>query len=208
MERHLDCDLSDQTLQEGNRLVAEGMKVSASGGIDVEAALVRCARGDRSALRELYEAEAPAMLGIARRILRNSALPEDVVHDAFVRIWRHAGSFNPAAGSGRGWIYMIVRNRAITAARLEARSDTGSDMETLLADAAPADPDAVISQLSHSTSLRRCLETLSPTRRQSVVLAYVHGFTHAELAGRLGVPIGTAKAWVRRSLLALRECLG
>jgi RNA polymerase sigma factor (sigma-70 family) len=208
MERHLDCDLSDQTLQEGNRLVAEGMKVSASGGIDVEAALVRCARGDRSALRELYEAEAPAMLGIARRILRNSALPEDVVHDAFVRIWRHAGSFNPAAGSGRGWIYMIVRNRAITAARIEARSDNESDMETLLTGVAPIDPDSVISQLSHSTALRRCLETLSPTRRQSVVLAYVHGFTHAELAGRLGVPIGTAKAWVRRSLIALRECLG
>jgi RNA polymerase sigma factor (sigma-70 family) len=195
-------------IREGTQLDAEGIKASASGGIDVEAALVRCARGDRSGLRDLYEAEAPAMLGVARRILRNSALPEDVVHDAFIRIWRHAGSFNPAAGSGRAWMYMIVRNRAITAARLEARSDTGSDMETLLADAAPVDPDAVISQLSHSTSLRRCLETLSPTRRQSVVLAYVQGFTHAELAGRLGVPIGTAKAWVRRSLLALRECLG
>jgi RNA polymerase sigma-70 factor (ECF subfamily) len=65
----------------------------------------------------------------------------------------------------------------------------------------------VVARLSDAGALRRCLERLEPARRRLIVLAYVHGLTHGELAGRLGMPLGTVKSWVRRSLLSLRECL-
>ena len=65
----------------------------------------------------------------------------------------------------------------------------------------------LIARLSESGALRRCLEGLEPPRRQAIVLAYVHRLSHGELAGRLGVPLGTVKSWIRRSLISLRECL-
>ncbi len=68
-------------------------------------------------------------------------------------------------------------------------------------------PEGVIARLSDAGALRRCLEGLEPGRRRVVVLAYMHGLSHGELAARVGVPLGTMKSWLRRSLIALRECL-
>jgi RNA polymerase sigma-70 factor (ECF subfamily) len=62
-------------------------------------------------------------------------------------------------------------------------------------------------RLSDSGALKRCLERLDPVRRQAILLAYVEGLSHGELAGRLGVPLGTAKSWIRRALLVLTECM-
>ena len=68
-------------------------------------------------------------------------------------------------------------------------------------------PESVIARLSEAGALRRCLERLEPVRRRAVVLAYMHGLSHGELAARAGVPLGTMKSWLRRSLLVLRECM-
>ena len=62
-------------------------------------------------------------------------------------------------------------------------------------------------RLSDSGALKRCLERLDPVRRRAILLAYVEGLSHGELAGRLGVPLGTAKSWIRRALLVLKECM-
>ncbi len=62
-------------------------------------------------------------------------------------------------------------------------------------------------RLSDTSALKRCLELLDPPRRQAILLAYVHGLSHGELAGRLGVPLGTMKSRIRRSLLVLQECM-
>ena len=169
--------------------------------------IAACARGERAALKSIYEREAAIMLGVAARIVRRRELAEEVVHDAFVQIWRHAGSFDPALGSGRGWMFAIVRNRAINALRDVSREHTVGDDEIAAAvDAGAASEDA-FKRLSESSALRRCLEKLDPRRRLGVLLAYVEGLSHGEIAARLGVPLGTAKAWVRRSLAELRECL-
>lgn len=175
---------------------------------DYEAALIACASGNDRAFRALYDREAPKMLGVAVRLLKRQSLAEDAVHDAFVNIWNKAATFDPKAGSARGWIYTILRNRALNMLRSEGRLDHKDEFETLAATAADDDPEAVVSGLSDASALRRCLEGLDPQRRSVLVLAYVHGLTQGELAGRLGVPLGTMKSWIRRSLLSLKECMG
>lgn len=175
---------------------------------DCDSALVACARGDRAALRSIYESEAPRLLGLAMRILRRRDLAEDALHDAFVLIWEKSGSFDPHRGSARGWIYTVVRHRAINIIR-ERKHDAPLDDAHL--DDLPAeegDPLALTAALADNTALAQCLEQLDPPKRASIVLAYCEGCSHAEIAARLKVPLGTAKAWVRRGLQALRGCLG
>jgi RNA polymerase sigma-70 factor (ECF subfamily) len=167
------------------------------------AALARCASGDRAALRVIYELEASRMLGVARRILRRNELAEEAVQDAFMRAWRAARSFDPKRGAARSWLYAILRNCALSILRDEGRF--ASDQEE--PEQAVPSSEHAIAQLPESSALRRCLEKLDASRRAVVVLSYVHGLSHAELAGRLGVPLGTVKSWVRRSLLLLQECM-
>jgi RNA polymerase sigma-70 factor (ECF subfamily) len=175
---------------------------------DHEAALAACALGDKDAFRALYDAEAPRMLGVAMRLLKRQTLAEDAVHDAFVSIWNKAGAFNPSLGSARGWMYTILRNRALNMLRGEDRIEFSDDIESLNLVSEEEDPEQVVLRMSDESALKRCLETLEPQRRQAIVLAYIHGLSHGELAGRLSVPLGTLKSWIRRGLMLLKECLG
>jgi RNA polymerase sigma-70 factor (ECF subfamily) len=168
------------------------------------AAIARCAAGERAAMRVIYDIEAGRMVGVARRMLRRQDLAEEAVQDAFMRIWRGAGSFDPARGGARTWLYAILRNCSIGILRDERRFESDPEIGE---DAAPASESA-LALLPESSALRRCLERLEPPRRAVVILAYVHGLSHGELAGKLGVPLGTVKSWVRRSLISLQECMG
>jgi RNA polymerase sigma-70 factor (ECF subfamily) len=176
-------------------------------GLDYEASIEACARGDHAALRALFEEDAGRLIGVARRIVRRHDLAEEVVQDAFVQIWRHAGRYDPQLGSARGWVYTIVRNLALNVVRDSAREHLFSDHELH----ALKDQDQIIDdafhRLANNSRLRFCLEQLDDKKRRSLLLGYVAGFSHGEIAGKLGVPLGTAKSWVRRAVAALRECL-
>ncbi len=180
----------------------------AASGTDLEAALARCAGGDEAALRAIYDAEAGRMLGVALRLLKRRALAEEAVHDAFVQIWRAAKTFDASRGNARTWIYAILRHRALNILRDETRTDLSADPVGEEVASEDEDPETVVARLTDADALRRCLETLEPKRRAAIVLAYVHGLSHGELAGRLSLPLGTVKAWIRRGLLSLKECLG
>ena len=173
---------------------------------DYEASLAACAAGDRSALRALYEREARWLMGVAMRIVRNRALAEEVLQESFLQIWRAASSFDARRGSGRGWIYTVVRHRALQDLRKSSRlPETVSleidDATEVGTSAGERLPDA------DTHELERCLEELDPQKRACIVHAFVDGYTHAQIAARTGTPIGTVKSWVRRGLLALRSCL-
>jgi len=182
------------------------MSSTADGATEAQiaAALARCADGDRTALRVIYDIEAGRMVGVARRMLRRQDLAEEAVQDTFMRMWRAARSFEPARGVARTWLYAILRNSTISILRDEGRFVSDPEIGE---DAAPATENA-LARLPESSALRRCLEQLDTERRAVVILAYVHGLSHGELAGRLGVPLGTVKSWVRRSLISLQECMG
>lgn len=168
----------------------------------MSAALVRCAAGDRRALQMIYDSEAARMIGVARRILYRPDLAEEAVHDAFVRIWHGARTFDPARGAALGWLYAVVRNRALSIHRNEHRYDSAEEHTEEVA------PDDALARLPEASALRRCLEQIERPRRDVIVLAYVYGMSHGELAGRLKVPLGTVKSWARRSLISLQECMG
>ncbi|WP_018387667.1 sigma-70 family RNA polymerase sigma factor [Ancylobacter sp. FA202] len=170
-------------------------------------ALRGCARGDRAGLQLLYDRLAPKMTGVALRMLRRRDLADEVVHDTFLRIWEKADSFDPARGRPTSWAFAILRNTALNALRGEGRMELVGDFEAIEPASEEADAETLVMALSEASALRRCLDRLEPARRRAILLAYMRGLTHGELAGRLGVPLGTAKAWIRRSLLTLRECM-
>lgn len=176
---------------------------------DYEAAVSACARGERYALRVLYEREARWLLGVALRIVRDRARAEDVLHDAFLQVWQHAGSYQPALGSARGWLYTIVRHAALKAVRNRGRLQAVDPAElTSLADAQQAVQAADTGDRAlDAGSLERCLERLDAPRRACVIHAFVDGLTHEQIAVRLDTPLGTVKSWIRRSLASLKECL-
>jgi RNA polymerase sigma-70 factor (ECF subfamily) len=180
-------------------------------GFDYEAALAGCARGDQSALRRIYDQDGRWLLGVALRIVRHRQIAEDVLHDAFLNIWTRAHSFDPARGAGRGWIYSVVRHQALSLARSGEREVAVDDEVLEGLDAAlsgNAGLDEAFALRQDMGRLHDCLVGLDPAKRNSILYAYVDGCSHSEIAERLQSPLGTVKAWIKRGLSALRECMG
>ncbi len=157
------------------------------------------------AFRLLYERWGNRLYGIALRITRQAALAADATQDAFVQIWQQAHRFDPERGGPEAWLVGIVRYRALDIVRRRSREVPGyqpSDIED-------ESPDALARLVStaEGAALHRCLRELEEDRRRLVMLAFVDGLSHSELAERMRVPLGTVKSWIRRSLIALRGCL-
>ena len=163
-------------------------------------------RGDREALRALYEAQAPRLFGVALAILRDRAAAADALHDAFLRIQARAGQFDASRGMAEAWLGAVVRHAALDIARARGREQLTDD--PALGDV-PVEADALerVAAGAEARRLRDCLLALDERNRRGIVLAFVHGLSHAQVAARLDLPLGTVKAWIRRGLLRLRECL-
>ena len=183
-----------------------------SADFDYETALIACSRGNKLALQSIYEQESPRMLGIALRIVRQRQAAEDVLHDAFLNICTKAGSFDASRGSGRGWIYSIVRNQALNAIRSGEREvhvsvDAMTDIESAESMRLAAEHTDAFELHTDLGRLHDCLSNLDVAKRNSILFAYVEGCSHAEISQRLASPLGTVKAWIKRGLQALRECM-
>lgn len=182
---------------------------------DLALLLARVALQDRAAFARLYRLTSRHLLGVAWRITLRREQAEEVLQDAFVSVWQHAGSYQRAIASPMTWLINIVRNRAIDGLRAgreeHARTQplaAGDDGEIDL----PGDPDHEPPQLLDASIARlgldRCMAALSAPQRQAVALAYYRGLAHGEIAETLAAPLGTVKAWVRRGLDKLKSCLG
>ena len=153
------------------------------------------------------------MLGVVQRIVRDTALAEDIVHDAFIKIWTRAGSFDINRGSARGWMFTIARHLALNTVRNNARETPMNDADIddsqvqATLDGWQQTQDAFDWRVNPGR-IDLCLEQLEPVRRNCVFHAYVDGYSHQEIASKIGAPLGTVKAWIKRSLAALRECIG
>jgi len=169
--------------------------------------IAKVARGDRAALADLFRHEAGRLLAVARRIVRRRELAEEVVQEAFVTVWRMAPTYDQSRGSGRVWLSTIVRNRALNLVRDGSRLELHEAESLERLGERNGDADRIYGLVPETDTLKQCLDRLEPDRRQCILLAYVGGFTHGEIAARLDRPVGTVKAWIRRGMVALQECM-
>jgi RNA polymerase sigma-70 factor (ECF subfamily) len=140
-------------------------------------------------------------------MLRSRELAEEVMQDSFVLVWRNAHTFDPGRGTAMAWLARIVRNRCIDILRQRGREtplDQASIEDWEDPVARPADQAALSLD---ARRLQDCLNELEESPRKTLELVYYGGMTYAEVAAHLGVPLGTAKSWVRRSLARLRSCM-
>lgn len=166
----------------------------------------RVSLGDRSAFETLYDETSPHVMGLLSSMLRRREVAEDVLQDTFVKVWHRAADYHPERGQVNTWIASIARYAAIDLLREGKHRQTQDDvLDTLPDDAASALEE--IAGASEEDRLHYCIGTLSADQRQTITLAFFRGYTHEELASQLARPLGTVKAWVRRGLSKLRECL-
>jgi RNA polymerase sigma-70 factor, ECF subfamily len=195
-----DWVADDKPVHAEEALPASGRRGTRPGVESDLAAIVEgIAAGKRAALKLLYDRYGARLYGIAQRILRDNSLAEDALQEAFVKIWRNAAKFDRARGSALGWVVIIVRRAAF-------------DLRPREAVAEPAEIAAIVSEQPETDmldpGLARALAALPEAQREALLLSYVHGLTHAELAAAMGAPLGTVKSWVRRGATALKERLG
>lgn len=178
---------------------------------DLEKLLADSARGSQAAFRELYEATAPRLLAVARRLLHDHHRAEDALQQAMVSVWNSAASFDPQRARASTWLVSIVRNRSIDMLRREVRQHSAltDDRHDILAVLGQDEPLKVREPLSRTVArkLGRCFGEISNDQAGCIQLAYLDGLTFSEIAAHLERSIGTVKSWVRRGLQQLRECV-
>jgi RNA polymerase sigma-70 factor (ECF subfamily) len=162
-------------------------------------------RGDDDALGILYDRFGRLAYGVAFRILRDAALAEDAVQEAFLAVWRSADAYKRERAKPSTWILTVVHRRAVDLVRREQRR-RGEPLEAAPEPTtAPADEDVTLRD--RRAAVRAALDALPGDQRQALELAYYGGLTQSELAERLGVPLGTIKSRMFAGLGRLRELL-
>lgn len=173
--------------------------------------IARVSLGDRRAFEQLYRATCNYLLAVAWRVLQRQTLAEEVLQDAFVKVWHSASAYDARLGVPMTWLINIVRNRAIDVRRAGSSSvgDSAPGDDNLPEALAPAaaGPEQWLDASIRATHIQACMGRLTAQQRQALALAYYRGMTHAEVADALDASLGTVKAWVRRGLVYLKACL-
>lgn len=169
----------------------------------------RIVHQDQQAFASLYEAVVGRVYGLALRITRNAPLAEEVTEDAFWQVWRQAPRFDPKRGSALAWILTIARSRALDAIRSRTRADGETALERWVPveTGSQNDPLDLLAAMQQGHRLHAALADLDPQPMQLIALAFFQGLSHAEIAHQTGLPLGTVKSHLRRTLIRLRQAL-
>jgi RNA polymerase sigma-70 factor (ECF subfamily) len=171
--------------------------------------IARIADDDQSALDQLYESLVGQVYGLALRILNRTPMAEEVVQDTFWQIWRQAPRFDAERGSVKTWVLTITRSRALDMLRRIEPNELELDPETqvLLEASDHNTPQDILTAMQRDHRLHKALINLDPIPRQLISLAFFRGLSHDEIAGHTGLPLGTVKSHIRKSLNQLRLIL-
>lgn len=175
--------------------------------------LQRIAARDTAALAELYDRHSRLLFGLILRIVRDRGEAEDILQDAFVRVWNRAEIYDPRIGGPLPWIVRVARNRALD--RLRSRKVRAA-VDASVIDAAAVEPtpdtgiqspEAAVLEAERRLRLTGALAGLPFEQRQLIEAAFFEGYTHSELARRFGLPLGTVKTRIRSGMIAMRHGL-
>jgi RNA polymerase sigma-70 factor (ECF subfamily) len=171
-------------------------------------ALILIVDQKRSGLRILYDLSSPKLFGICLRISSDRQAAEDILQEVYVKVWNRAELFDPSRGSPMTWLCTIARNTALDWLRAHGpRAQASLEAARFVVDERPI-ADMLIEQSELTARIHDCLDQLDGHQRNAIRSAFFDGFTYAELAQRMTVPLGTMKSWVRRGLQQLRGCIG
>ena len=173
-----------------------------------EALVALVARGDETALAELYDRIGRIAYGLAYRVLRDERLAEDAVQEGFLTAWRTAADFSAERAKASTWLLTLVHRRAVDLVRREERRrvEPLQQDDRDAAATSPAAEEAAWLRFDRER-VQEALRSLPDAQREAIELAYYGGFTQSELAERLGQPIGTIKSRMFSGLARLRELL-
>jgi RNA polymerase sigma-70 factor, ECF subfamily len=163
--------------------------------------------GDRPALAELYTRHAGPCFALARRVLADRALAEEVVQEVFLRLWRAPERFDANRGSMRSFLFAQVHGRSVDLLRAETARRAREEREAFRSPTIDDDLERAVAELSEGEAVRRALADLSDGERGAIELAYFGGHTYREVAQLLELPEGTVKSRIRSGLLRLRAAL-
>ena len=158
-------------------------------------------QGDKHAFSTLYQQTSGKLFAISLNMLSNRAHAEEVLQDAFIKIWHNASEYNASKGTVISWMISIVRYRSLDALRYNKvrKEQTMGDDDF--------DIQSVDVNYDENTKLVNCIEQLEPQQKQAIHLAYYKGLSHSELVDHIESPLGTVKSWIRRGLTQLQRWL-
>lgn len=165
------------------------------------------ARENSEAFARLYQLSSPRLYGLAISMVKQPAIAEDILQEAFIRVWYRAKDYYVERGSVMAWLASIVRYRALDWLRANNKPLIDIDSVPLSSESAQPGPLASIEQDKENYRLQQCMEQLEPQQQNAIAQAFITGTTHRELAALIEVPLGTLKSWIRRGLASLRRCL-
>lgn len=174
--------------------------------VEIEKLIAKVSLGDRKAFGDLYDATSAKLFGVILRILKDKPAAEDALQDVYLKVWKNADRYASNGLSPMTWLITIARNTAIDRLRGAKPTDDLADFENMLPASGPT-PEGSAVAASEARRIAGCMEDLGADRRNAVKGAYLHGQSYADLARQFDVPINTIRTWLRRSLIALRECM-
>lgn len=185
---------------------AQGWRES-EGGAALTELLVAVAGGDKDAFARLYDRVSAVVFGVIKRVLVDPTMSEEVAQDVMLEVWRIAPRFESARGSASAWITTIAHRRAVDRVRSEQAMRDRLDRVSAMAETATDDVEAEVMRAADRSAMSEAMETLNGDQRRALELAYFGGLTQTEIAGRLGVPLGTVKSRMRQGMITLRLAL-
>lgn len=183
-----------------------------SDGRDDDELVRRLQAGDRRAVEDLYERFRRPAFSLARRILGDDVMAEDVLQDVFLGVWRDPWAYERARGSFASWLLAVVHHKAVDAVRREEsqrrRTALAGDELMLAEPMATRDVDEEAWSRVVAEQVRSALGALSPAQREALTLAYYGGYTQREVAALTGTPLGTVKTRMLAGMRRLKQDLG
>lgn len=184
-----------------------GVVVALQDEPQLEDLLQAIAQQDRVAFAKFYDLTTNRAMSLVVRITQSISIAEEVVSEVYLQIWRQADRFDPSRGNALAWLTILCRSRALDTIRKESTAPTTGAVPISEApeQVATGFPQDLLLATERRSAVHAALEQLNPEQRQLLALAYFRGYSHSELADFTGVPLGTVKSQLRRTLMKLKE---